>query len=81
MLVSTLVPAVVIVVFVQLLIRQLRWPWLSYGLTFIIAAALVYDGTVHLIYTGIEVGGIGCLFTWLDPFGYWKKAKATHDPV
>lgn len=75
MLISTIIPALVIVAVVHfLIIKQFRWRWLSYGLMLTIAGALVTTRAVHLTYTGIEVAGIGCLVTWIDPFGYWKKA-------
>ena len=73
MLLSTIVPAIIIVGLVYLfLIRHLRWRWLSYGLTLVIAATLVSAGAVHTSFTGIEVAGLGCLTTWLDPMGYWR---------
>ncbi|WP_158743651.1 hypothetical protein [Acidisphaera sp. L21] len=73
MLVSTLVPAVVVAVFIYFLASRLRWQWLSYGLTIVAASTLIYAGSVHLVFTGIEVVGVGCLATWLDPLGAWKK--------
>ena len=73
MLLSTLVPAIFIVGLMQLFVRQFRWRWLSYGLSLGIAAALAGTGQVHPLFTGIEVAGLGCLITRLDPFGYWKK--------
>ena len=30
------------------------------------------SGKVHLVYTGIEVAGLGLLITRIAPFGYWK---------
>ena len=73
MLLSTIVPAMFIVGLVYLfVIRHLRWRWLSYALVLVIAAALVSAGAVHTNFTGIEVAGLGCLTTWLDPMGYWK---------
>lgn len=71
---SIVIPAVLVVLLIQLIvIRQLRWRWLSYTLPLIIALLLVAAGKVHLTYTGVEVGALGCLITRLDLFGYWKK--------
>ncbi len=74
MLLSTLVPAIILVAFMYIsLSRLFRWRWLSYGLALTIAGLLAATHTVHLSLTGIEVAGLGCLVTWLDPLGYWKK--------
>lgn len=74
MLKSTIIPALIIVALVHFVIsRKLKWRWLSYGLMIAIAGAFIANRGVHLKYTGIEVAGIGCLITWIDPFGYWKK--------
>jgi hypothetical protein len=74
MLLSTLIPAIVAVALVYfLLIRLLPWRWLSYGLALAIGGGLISARTVHLQYTGVDVAGLGCLITWLDPMGYWRK--------
>ncbi len=73
-LLSTLLPAIIMVALMQFfVIRLLPWRWLSYGLSLATAVALVSTGKVHFSYTGLEVAGLGCLVTWLDPLGYWKK--------
>jgi hypothetical protein len=74
MLIATIVPAILIVGLVYLfVIRLLRWRWLSYVLILVIAMALVSAGAVHTIMIAIEVAGIGCLITWLDPMSYWRN--------
>ena len=44
-----------------------------YGLALTTAGLLAATQTVHLTLAGMEVAGLGCLVTWLDPMGYWKK--------
>jgi len=74
MLLSTLLPAVILVAFLYLAVSRLcRWRWLSYGLALTTAGLLAATQTVHLILAGVEVARLGCLVTWLDPLGYWKK--------
>jgi len=71
---STLIPAVLLVGLIYfLVIRLIRWRWLSYGLVIASAAGCISSGTVHLVYVGIEVGALGCFLTWWDPMRYWRR--------
>jgi hypothetical protein len=74
MLFSTLVPALILVAFIQLvIIRFLKWRWLSYSLPIAMGIALLSTGAVHLAFAGIEVAALGYLVTLIDPLGYWRK--------
>jgi len=78
MIASTLFAAVIIISIIYLVvIRFLRWRWLSYILTTMVGSACVATGTVHLAYTGLEVFALGFLITKIDPLRYWPRSSKT----
>ncbi|WP_096526379.1 hypothetical protein [Candidatus Nitrosoglobus terrae] len=65
MIFSTVILAIIVVSLLWFLILQkLNHPGFSYFIVIAVGVALLYHGSVHSIYIGIEVMGLGCLVVW-----------------
>jgi hypothetical protein len=71
---STLFIAVIVIgVLWFLLLQRLRQAWMGYVLVLAAGIACFLFGSVHFVYIGIEVIGLGCLVVWLR-HTYWPPA-------
>ena len=60
-----------------IVVRFIPWAFLSYAIMCVTGVFCIMNGTVHLIYIGLEVIGFGCL---LVLYHYKKiKGKTTDD--
>ena len=82
---TTLFIAVIIVLVLWFLIlRSLQHAWPGYVLVAAAGIACFVFGSVHFVYIGIEVIGLGCLVVWLRHTFSPPKSKSelvgtTHD--
>lgn len=68
MVLSTLLIAVlVLAVLWFFILRRIPWRWASYLIVLLVAALFIWSGTVHFVYTGIEVAALGCFLVWWNP--------------
>ena len=68
MILSTLLIAVlVLAVLWFVLLRRVPWRWASYLVVLFVAASFVWAGSVHFVYTGVEVAALGCFLVWWNP--------------
>lgn len=74
---TTLFAAGIIIGILYLIVRLIPWAFLSYAIMVIVGVVCLMQGTVHLIYIGLEVIGLGCLVVWY----HYKsiKSKTTGD--
>jgi xanthosine utilization system XapX-like protein len=74
---TTLFAAGIIIGILYSIVRVIPWAFLSYAIMVIVGVVCLMQGTVHLIYIGLEVIGLGCLVVWY----HYKfiKPKTTGD--
>ena len=77
MIFTTLFAAVIIIGILYLIVRVIPWAFLSYAIMVIVGVVCLMQGTVHLIYIGVEVIGLGSVVVWY----HYKfiKPKTTGD--
>lgn len=68
------IASIVIAVLYVVVIRNSRWPALSYGVMTLAGIAFFLLGSVHFWYIGIEIAGIGSLVAWMH-HRVWRKAS------
>ncbi|MEO7323648.1 MAG: hypothetical protein ABIW82_02355 [Dokdonella sp.] len=80
MLVSTLVPALLVVgAMYFVLIKIIPWAMLSYLLMAAVGVLCLLAGSVHMTYVGIEVAVIGMLLVWCH-YRWWRRPRAGKAP-
>ena len=68
MILSTLFVAVLVVAVLWFLVlRRIPWRSAAYLIVLLVAALFIWSGSVHFVYTGVEVAALGCLLVWWNP--------------
>ena len=48
-------------------LKNIPWRWAGYLVVLVVAALFIWSGSVHFVYTGVEVAALGCLLVWWNP--------------
>jgi len=78
MLLTTLfIAAIMIAALYFTVVRNLRWPVLSYALMVSVGIACLFVGGVHFAYIGIEIAILGGLIVWLHHRFWFNRQTST----
>ena len=77
MVVTTVFLALIIIgALYYFLVRNIKWPLVSYSIMGIAGVVCLFEGSVHFGYVGVEILGIGSLIVWLH-YKYWQKKNTS----
>lgn len=63
LLISTLVPALVMLLFLEILLfRNFNWQGLKYLIVFGVGGACIYGGEMHMVIIGMYILGLGSIW-------------------